>query len=240
MSLACPMTRRCGLLLGGVIRMVMCSCPATYRGHEWGVTGCDGLSRGLSLSPTRQSSEAASGQYSGEKPPSTMGTEAMPMNYRWSRFFRQMRGYLLAGVLVLFVLAAVSLLVGSLVATPAVALKKPLPEKRAREVADRVTKKTKPTWRNDDHSKEAWVLACEECKRHLKTPRVAKFPSVLWDNAMTGVSRTGQSQSYVINSWVDSQNAYGAMLRIQWTARLRKIGPEIDNWVVDYFTLHEE
>ena len=162
------------------------------------------------------------------------------MNYRWSRFFRQIRGYLLAGAMVLFVLVAVSLLVGSLAATPAVALKKPAAEKQVRKVAERDTKKTKPTWKDEDHSREAWVLACEECKRHLKTPRVAKFPGVLWDNALQGVARIGQSQAYVVNSWVDSQNAFGAMLRIQWTARLRKIGPEIDNWVVDYFTLHEE
>jgi uncharacterized protein YgiM (DUF1202 family) len=52
-------------------------------------------------------------------------------------------------------------------------------------------------------------------KQRLKSPGSAKFPGI-WDGKRDHVTKLG-NREYRINSYVDSQNGFGAMLRTNWS-----------------------
>ncbi len=56
--------------------------------------------------------------------------------------------------------------------------------------------------------------------KRLKSPSTAKFPSV-WDDRDKHV-RFVSDHTYIITSWVDSQNGFGAMIRTQFTGKIRE------------------
>jgi hypothetical protein len=93
-------------------------------------------------------------------------------------------------------------------------------------------------WNNDDHSVDALRMAQELVSRSLVAPASAKFPGAVWDNAMQHVKRNGQT--YRIDSYVDSQNAFGAMLRTHYSVTLTRTGPEYNDFTVDEIRLIEQ
>ncbi len=66
------------------------------------------------------------------------------------------------------------------------------------------------------------VTICEQfVTARLKSPSTAKFP---WINETRTVKQP--DGSYRVTAWVDSQNAFGATLRANWTCEVRPNGPQ--------------
>jgi hypothetical protein len=64
----------------------------------------------------------------------------------------------------------------------------------------------------------AYVAAESFVERRLIAPRTAKFSSY----SQAEVSREEGTQIYSVAGWVDSQNAFGALLRKHWFAKVEK------------------
>ena len=86
---------------------------------------------------------------------------------------------------------------------------------------------------NEQNSKiTALTAAQEEVKARLKSPSSADFP---WgSDCVTKIS----DNTYVINSYVDSQNSFGAMLRTNFTCQITLTGN--DNYTCDDIQLFEQ
>lgn len=71
---------------------------------------------------------------------------------------------------------------------------------------------------NEQNSKITALTYAQECvKERLKSPSSADFP---WgSDCVTKISEN----TYVINSYVDSQNSFGAMLRTNFTCQITLI-----------------
>lgn len=63
---------------------------------------------------------------------------------------------------------------------------------------------------------KVWVLAKHEVENRLKAPDSAKFPP----KSKATISET--NGRYVINSYVDAENSFGASVRSKFTAIIRK------------------
>jgi hypothetical protein len=70
----------------------------------------------------------------------------------------------------------------------------------------------------------AYVFAESFIKERLKSPSTAMFPSVM--EKQNHVTDLGNDE-YKINSWVDSQNGFGAMLRTKWSCTIKFIDDEV-------------
>ena len=90
------------------------------------------------------------------------------------------------------------------------------------------------TWADRDNTAAASVASMAFVREQLKTPRSAKFPG-MFEHAKN-TTRIGQ-QSYKVVSWVDSQNAFGAMVRTRYYMELTQTGP--DDWRLDQFHVLE-
>lgn len=73
----------------------------------------------------------------------------------------------------------------------------------------------------------------------LKSPSTAKFN--------TSPSVKLEDKTYSIDSWVDSENTYGAMIRSYWSAKAHYIGGDTrdetstgSNWIIDEFIFDGE
>ena len=78
----------------------------------------------------------------------------------------------------------------------------------------------------------ALTAAQEEVKARLKSPSSADFP---WgSDCVTKIS----DNTYVINSYVDSQNSFGAMLRTNFTCQITLTGN--DNYTCDDIQIFEQ
>jgi hypothetical protein len=67
----------------------------------------------------------------------------------------------------------------------------------------------------NDNSK-VWVLAKHEVESRLKSPSSAKFPS----QSEANISEVGDK--YIVKSYVDAENSFGASIRNKFTVTLRK------------------
>jgi hypothetical protein len=69
-----------------------------------------------------------------------------------------------------------------------------------------------------EHSKFlAYNYAEDFIEQRLKSPSTAEFPGVSEkDRHITDLG----GGEYQINSWVDSQNGFGAMIRTQWSCKI--------------------
>ena len=76
---------------------------------------------------------------------------------------------------------------------------------------------------------DAYVTTQTHVKKYLKSPASAEFQPFRKEI----VKKTGEN-SFEINSYVDSQNGFGAMLRSKYLIRMHKNG---DDWFCDYFEL---
>jgi hypothetical protein len=72
-----------------------------------------------------------------------------------------------------------------------------------------------------DESTLAYIKVENYVKANLRAPATAVFPGVL-DGYTGHIKRNGQI--YYIDSWVDSQNGFGATLRNHFTAEIEKTG----------------
>lgn len=63
----------------------------------------------------------------------------------------------------------------------------------------------------------AYIYAEKFVKQNLKTPSTAKFPEVL--EKSKHITKLN-NKSFLINSWVDSQNSFGAMIRSEFSCTI--------------------
>jgi hypothetical protein len=76
---------------------------------------------------------------------------------------------------------------------------------------------------------EAFIISKQFVKAGLKAPGSAEFPSLDYSSYYQGDS------SYIVKSYVDAQNSFGAKLRLHYTAKLKYNGgdwAEISNWTL--------
>jgi len=71
---------------------------------------------------------------------------------------------------------------------------------------------------------DAWVAAEDFVKDHLRSPGTADFG---WQRADKCVTDLGEGQ-YCVKGWVDAQNAFGAIVRSDFTLTLKYTGD--DKW----------
>ena len=80
----------------------------------------------------------------------------------------------------------------------------------------------------------AYVIAQDLVSKRLKAPSTAKFPKSDYTNGPV------INKSVEIKSYVDSQNAFGAMIRTNYSIRIKQTGDDwadTSNWqVVDFTT----
>lgn len=81
--------------------------------------------------------------------------------------------------------------------------------------------KTPPvSWEEKDNSSMAYIMGEDFVKRNLKSPSTAKFPGVL---SRDGHVLKGDDNQYVINSYVDSQNSFGATIRTNFILIIQQV-----------------
>jgi uncharacterized protein YgiM (DUF1202 family) len=107
----------------------------------------------------------------------------------------------------------------------------PLSESQLNEIELRkieASEKKANAWKNKDNSIGAWTIVTMAVKESLISPRTAKFP---WGGPSEHVTRNGQV--YTVKSYVDSQNAFGAMIRTHFIAKVEQTSK--DNWTAISF-----
>ena len=78
-------------------------------------------------------------------------------------------------------------------------------------------KKAKATAEKIEHADfDAFLMAKLFVTKRLKAPSTAKFAD--WDESHVTKINSGE---YLVTSWVDSQNGFGAMLRKQYVCDLK-------------------
>ena len=83
--------------------------------------------------------------------------------------------------------------------------------------------------RQGDHATMAFIQCKDFVKARLKAPASADFPFLDYSSANTG------NETYVVRSYVDAQNAFGAKIRSNWTCQVQyRGGEEADrhNWTL--------
>lgn len=93
-------------------------------------------------------------------------------------------------------------------------------------VANRVAGPSEPRWKREDDWHGAYWETQRAVEARLLSPASADFP---W--RPTKHSCNVDTQTYFIEGYVDSQNGFGAQIRSNFAAILRKTGEE--TWVVD-------
>lgn len=68
----------------------------------------------------------------------------------------------------------------------------------------------------------AWYMAREFVKRSLKAPATADFP--VWGDDGVGSIYNENTKRWVVHGFVDSQNSYGANLRMKFIVRMEYVG----------------
>ncbi|WP_286975094.1 hypothetical protein [Acetomicrobium sp. UBA5826] len=81
-----------------------------------------------------------------------------------------------------------------------------------------------PAHENKADKTEAIIMAEEFVKDRLVSPSSAKFP---WRSSETTAVKVDED-TWVISSYVDSQNKFGAMLRTYYIAKVKYLGN--DKW----------
>lgn len=70
-------------------------------------------------------------------------------------------------------------------------------------------------------STDAIFMAQHFVEQRLRAPATAKFP---WTDQHRVLKVEGEGEVYRVNSYVDSQNGFGAMIRSYWYCELEHIG----------------
>jgi len=69
----------------------------------------------------------------------------------------------------------------------------------------------------------AYRYASDFVKQRLKSPSTAKFPGTIEKDSHI----TEYAGTYIINSWVDSQNSFGAMIRSNFSCKITFVGDQV-------------
>jgi hypothetical protein len=88
-----------------------------------------------------------------------------------------------------------------------------------------------------DYSITAYVQSKGYVKTFLKSPATANFPYMDYQAKNLGDNR------FIVSSYVDSQNAFGALLRSNWVVTIQYLGGddyESDNWKLETMTINGE
>lgn len=93
-------------------------------------------------------------------------------------------------------------------------------ERRTKKAAEEAAEAQRELCSNDVM---AFTMAQEFVKKRLKAPSTADFP---WIH--DGAVRKSECGVFSVTSYVDAQNAFGAMLRTQYRATVKHVGN--DNW----------
>jgi len=90
--------------------------------------------------------------------------------------------------------------------------------------------------KGDDAAVDALVVSQEYIKPRLRSPSTADFPYITYD----GVSFSFLSDCVlVVRSYVDAQNAYGAIIRTRYLAKLQRDINNPDAWRLIDLTVYE-
>ena len=85
---------------------------------------------------------------------------------------------------------------------------------------------TNISWETKNNRSMAYIMMEDFIKSQLKSPSTAKFPGV-FAGKLDHVSAIG-NQTYIIRSYVDSQNGFGAIIRTNFIGKIKQIGA--NNW----------
>lgn len=83
-------------------------------------------------------------------------------------------------------------------------------------------KRHKAEFEKEYQANDAYYTATQFIKKRLKSPSAAEFPKP----KEARIQLLEDGATYKIYSYVDSQNSYGAMLRVNWYAKLIRSGQE--------------
>ncbi len=103
-------------------------------------------------------------------------------------------------------------------------------------------KPSSPSFQSNPTESEAHIIAKDFIKASLKSPLTAKFPFLEYNSVALPDTEFGKNR-YRASSYVDAQNAFGAMIRNNWTVTLRYLGGEwslIENWELEELILDGE
>lgn len=89
-------------------------------------------------------------------------------------------------------------------------------------------------WLRKDDPGMAYIVIQDHVKQRLKSPATAEFPNI-YSNPQH-VKYLGQ-QKYAINSYVDAQNSFGAMLRTNFSGEVHQISEK--NWELNSLHMQE-
>ena len=85
----------------------------------------------------------------------------------------------------------------------------------------------------DDEKAFAWTAALDVVTRNLKAPSTAKFPFSYHNEDIKKIG----SSSYVVNSYVDAENSFGAKIRSFFTVKVKKTGA--NSYIVEDLQMSE-
>lgn len=71
-----------------------------------------------------------------------------------------------------------------------------------------------------DNSILAYGVSKDAIKPYLKAPSTAKFPSIVWNRSDISIRNLGD-QKYRVRAYVDAQNAFGAMIRNNYSVTVQ-------------------
>lgn len=89
-------------------------------------------------------------------------------------------------------------------------------------------------WEEADASSMAYLMCENWVKERLKSPSTAEFPGV-FEGKLDNIEKA--NQRYYIESYVDAQNSFGAMIRINWSCSTTQY--EEDKWRLNNINLDE-
>ena len=88
--------------------------------------------------------------------------------------------------------------------------------------------KQSTNWKNQrGNTRYSYTIAQDFVKKQLKAPSTVKWPGTF--ESKDHVKSIGDQQ-YQINSWVDSENSFGAMIRNHYTAVVKQTGEH--EWIL--------
>ena len=87
--------------------------------------------------------------------------------------------------------------------------------------------------RSIDHKSEYYVIAQEIVSNNLKSPASADFPS-LWSEE---VKMKRNKDMIIVQSYVDAQNSFGAIVRNQWTVEFRILNIDSFSYEIIYINI---
>jgi hypothetical protein len=77
-------------------------------------------------------------------------------------------------------------------------------------------------WKQESHAFLAYSMMEDFVKNNLKSPSTAEFPGIFEKKSHITVL---EEQTYKINSYVDSQNSFGAVIRTHFVGMVKQTSP---------------